>query len=182
MVHGPPPSRARLRAAAAPIAARRGVLVFSSHRSLMSIHTEKPNPRLSTKPVTTPENATSFFVARRVDGVRFSDRRVSQASQRWRGALPQRFRVVGAEVVPQRRHGRNKPMAKGLEVAVTRTPRTNRRTVYILSIRVYFYALRAAIADAPTAWSVSRAFRSSSPCASMRSSVCCVCSLKASWI
>jgi len=87
----------------------------------MSIHTEKPNPRLSTKPVTTPENATSFFVARRVDGVRFSDRRVSQASQRWRGALPQRFRVDGVEVVPPRRHRRNTPMAwvdaKGLEVA-----------------------------------------------------------------
>ena len=56
-VHGPPPGRPSLRAAAAPIAARRGVLVFSPHRSLMSIHTEKPNPRLSTKPVTTPENA-----------------------------------------------------------------------------------------------------------------------------
>jgi len=27
----------------------------------MSIHTEKPNPRLSTKPVTTPENATSLL-------------------------------------------------------------------------------------------------------------------------
>ena len=56
-VHGPPPGRPRLCATATPIAARRGVLVFSSHRSLMSIHTEKPNPRLSTKPVTTPENA-----------------------------------------------------------------------------------------------------------------------------
>ena len=73
----------------------------------MSIHTEKPNPRLSTKPVTTPENFILVGVARRVDGVRFSDRCGSQASQRWRGALLQRLRVVGVEVVPPRRYRRN---------------------------------------------------------------------------
>ena len=99
----------------------------------MSIHTEKPNPRLSTKPVTTPENATSFFVARRVDGVRFSDRRVSQAPQRWRGALLQRLRVDGVEVVPPRRLDATTPMAlvdaKGVEVADADA--TNRRIVYI---------------------------------------------------
>ena len=48
----------------------RSVLLCERDRSLMSIHTEKPNPRLSTKPVTTPENCYYVGVARRVDGVR----------------------------------------------------------------------------------------------------------------
>lgn len=77
----------------------------------MSIHTEKPNPRLSTKPVTTPENAHIVVVARRVDGVHARPARPSQASQRWRGALLQRLRVVGAELVPPRSRRRNNPMA-----------------------------------------------------------------------
>ena len=152
-------------------------------RSLMSIHTEKPNPRLSTKPVTTPENVISSLSLvtsmastpdrrgprrRRSDGVvhycngcaslapRWCRRDAIDATQPWRWLTQKASKLL------------------------TRTPRTNRRIVY--SKYPVFYALRAAMADAPTAWSVSRAFRSSSPCASMRSSVCCVCSLKASWI
>ena len=189
MVHGPPPSRARLRPAAAAIAARRSVLVFSPHRSLMSIHTEKPNPRLSTKPVTTPENTLLVVVARRVDGVRFSDRR---GPRRRRSDGVVHYCNGCASLAPRwcRRDAIDAThlmalVGPGDSKLLTRTQRRrHERTeeLSIVKVSLYFYSLRAAIAEAPTAWSVSRAFRSSSPWASIRSSVCWVCSLKASWI
>ena len=100
----------------------------------MSIHTEKPNPRLSTKPVTTPENCYYVVVARRVDGVRFSDWRGSQAS------LLQRLRVEGVEVVPPRRHRRNTPMVwvdAEASKLLTRTQRRRHERTEELSIFKY---------------------------------------------
>ena len=188
MVHGPPPSRARLCATATPIAARHRVLVFFTPRSLMSIHTEKPNPRLSTKPVTTPENAHLVVVARRVDGVR--SRRTRRRRRRSDGVVHYRNGFAsmasgwcrrGAIDATHPWRGLTQKASKLLMRTPTPSPRTNRRIVYS-KVSCISYAFNAAMADAPTAWSVSRAFRSSSPCASMRSSVCCVCSLKASWI
>ena len=114
-------------------------------RSLMSIHTEKPNPRLSTKPVTTPENATPRWCrSSRRRRLRPTDAALAGvAAMPWctTATVARRRRRGGAAETPSTQHTHGVGWRKDSKL-LTRTQRRRHERTEELSIVSILYFLR----------------------------------------